>query len=280
MRRRNREISIFSMSALDLFASALGAFILLTIVIFPYFPNISPVVAAPEEPVPIPDPDLQRQLQELEGELAEAQRQLEAAQERLEEAGDEEAGDDSDALADLERELAELQGQLENAQERVAQAEEDAEEVEGLRERVAEAEGRYGDLWERYEGEVRRKFVMIAISWSTEDDVDLHVIDPQGNEYYYAAREHPGSPARFEEDTTQGPGNEFWLHPTVEPGVYEVYYNLYSHRDLEDIPSVRGVVAHSLERNDLPVTRLSVQGDRTLVARVAVDEDRNVAIER
>ena len=275
MRRRNREISIFSMSALDLFASALGAFILLTIVMFPYFPNISPVVAAPEEPAPIPDPELQRQLQELEGGLAEAQRQLEAAQQRLGE-----AGDDSDALADLEQDLAELQRQLEEAQQRVAQAEEDAEEVDDLRDRVAEAEGRYGDLWERYQGEVRRKFVMVAISWSTEDDVDLHVIDPQGNEYYYAAREHPGSPARFEEDTTQGPGNEFWLHPTVEPGVYEVYYNLYSHRNLEDVPSVRGVVAHSLERNELPVTRLSVQGDLTLVARVAVDEDRNVTIER
>lgn len=209
MRRRNREISIFSMSALDLFASALGAFILLTIVIFPYFPNISPVVAAPEEPAPIPDP-----------------------------------------------------------------------EPDDLRERVEEAERRYRDLWERYQREVRRGFVMVAISWSTGDDVDLHIIDPRGNEYYYAAREHRGSPARFEEDTTRGPGNEFWLHPRVEPGVYEVYYNLFSHRDLENVPSVRGVVAHSRDRNELPVTRLNVQGDLTLVARVAVDEDRNVTIER
>lgn len=39
MRRRSREINIFSMSALDLFASALGAFILIAVVLFPYFPN-------------------------------------------------------------------------------------------------------------------------------------------------------------------------------------------------------------------------------------------------
>ena len=55
MKRRSREISIFSMSALDLFASALGAFILIAIVIFPYFPNTARtpmvVVAAPS-----PDP--------------------------------------------------------------------------------------------------------------------------------------------------------------------------------------------------------------------------------
>ena len=54
MKRRSREISIFSMSALDLFASALGAFILLAIVVFPYFPNTSRspvvVVAAPAPP--------------------------------------------------------------------------------------------------------------------------------------------------------------------------------------------------------------------------------------
>ena len=39
MKRKNRELSIFSMSALDLFASALGAFILIAVVMFPYFPN-------------------------------------------------------------------------------------------------------------------------------------------------------------------------------------------------------------------------------------------------
>ena len=39
MRARSREINIFSMSALDLFASALGAFILIAVMLFPYFPN-------------------------------------------------------------------------------------------------------------------------------------------------------------------------------------------------------------------------------------------------
>ncbi len=39
MKRRSTEINIFGMSALDLFASALGAFILITVVLFPYFPN-------------------------------------------------------------------------------------------------------------------------------------------------------------------------------------------------------------------------------------------------
>ena len=37
MKPRSREINVFSMSALDLFASALGAFILISIVLMPYF---------------------------------------------------------------------------------------------------------------------------------------------------------------------------------------------------------------------------------------------------
>jgi len=37
MKRLNREINIFSMSALDLFASAMGSFILLAVILFPYY---------------------------------------------------------------------------------------------------------------------------------------------------------------------------------------------------------------------------------------------------
>jgi hypothetical protein len=37
LRRPHREIEIFSMSVLDMFASALGAFIMVTIILFPYY---------------------------------------------------------------------------------------------------------------------------------------------------------------------------------------------------------------------------------------------------
>ena len=41
MKKRSREINIFSMATLDLFASALGAFMLITIVLLPFFPNLN-----------------------------------------------------------------------------------------------------------------------------------------------------------------------------------------------------------------------------------------------
>lgn len=89
MKRRDRDINIFTMSALDLFASALGAFILLTIVIFPYFPNVSRVetVSRPE-PQPVVE-ELRRRLVEAEAELARAgaeAEQLEELRRRLAEA--------------------------------------------------------------------------------------------------------------------------------------------------------------------------------------------------
>ena len=275
MNRRNREISIFSMSALDLFASALGAFILLTIVIFPYFPNVSQVVAAPPPPVPVPprpDPSLQQQLEELQDELAEARRRLEEAQGRLAEAGEDSGGE----LEEVQERLEELAEQLEESQERLERAEEDAAEVEVLRDRLEEAEERYGDVWDRYQAELRRKFLMIIMSWDTTSDVDLHIVDPRGNEYYFNARRHPPSAARFEEDTTRGPGNEIWLHPAVGPGDYTIFYSLFSQRG--NVSTVRGSVVHSLDREELPDVRLSVQDEKPRVATVHVDAEGNVEV--
>ena len=42
MRRPDRETSVFSTSAIDLFAAALGAFILLFMLLFPYYRNAAP----------------------------------------------------------------------------------------------------------------------------------------------------------------------------------------------------------------------------------------------
>ena len=51
MKRRNRELTLFGMASLDLFASALGAFILISIIIFPLIADTSR--SEPAEPVPL-----------------------------------------------------------------------------------------------------------------------------------------------------------------------------------------------------------------------------------
>lgn len=71
MKKRSRELSIFSMSALDLFASALGAFILITIVLLPFFPNLNMSGQA------------QAKLEQAQAELEQAQAKLEQEKAKL-----------------------------------------------------------------------------------------------------------------------------------------------------------------------------------------------------
>ncbi|NOQ65404.1 MAG: hypothetical protein GQ582_12910, partial [Methyloprofundus sp.] len=59
MRRKSTELNIFSMSALDLFASALGAFILIVLILLPYYKKQQTTAAPTPQvcPVPVPIPE-------------------------------------------------------------------------------------------------------------------------------------------------------------------------------------------------------------------------------
>lgn len=233
----------------------------------------------------------------LEGNLAE-QEALRADDARL-------LGDRASLLADnarlvqerasLQADNAQLQGDLrgqellraENAQLRDdlrAQASLRAENA-ALKEHLAArpaagAENRDRGLQQALEIERRRKFLAVMISWpgGRGDDVDLHVVDPRGNEFYYGARIHAGSAARFEEDSRHGPGNEVWLHPhLVDAGEYRIYANLFDGGPV----AVRGtIVAGSSDRYELAPRWLSRVGERNLVATVVVDGDANVEVVR
>ena len=124
--------------------------------------------------------------------------------------------------------------------------------------------------------QLRKKFVLVVISWSTNDDVDLHIIDPAGREYYYEKKFHSGSRAKLEEDNTRGPGNEIWLHPAAEPGRYRVYYKYYSGsgRDVR----VRGAVLTPRGRTELPGTVLRRVGEKPWVATIDVDDEGNAQV--
>lgn len=211
MKRRNKEINIFSMSALDLFASALGAFILIAIVLFPYFPNIG---SSPEH------------VAALRAQLQDTQQRLQACQ----------------------ADLAQTQTELQQTQKSL----------------------------QRCTEELRKKFLLVVISWHSADDIDLHVVDPQGNEFYYDARSHPGSEGKLEEDNTRGPGNEIWLHPGATPGEYKIYYKFFAKRS--DSVSVRGAVLVPTGRRGIPDRRLREAGQKVLIAVVTIDNDGNATL--
>ena len=124
MKRKSRELSIFSMSALDLFASALGAFILISVVMFPYFPNTGTADQRDLEAA------LERLQQEemdnatLQGVLSEIREDLErrleaarAAAQREVDAAHREAEEAREQSADLQQELSEAEDELQGAQD-------------------------------------------------------------------------------------------------------------------------------------------------------------------
>ena len=120
------------------------------------------------------------------------------------------------------------------------------------------------------------------MSWNTGDDVDLHIIDPAGREYYYAARSFAGSAANFEEDNISGPGNEIWVHPAATPGDYRILYNRFALplRNSEPRITVRGSMLTPEGRTPFPDRFLSREGDKIDIVTVRVDDDGYASIIR
>ena len=75
MKLKSKEINIFSMSALDLFASAMGAFMFLAIIALPFFPNTGDSVESVAE--------IKKELDGLQEEADKTKKDLEASQKEL-----------------------------------------------------------------------------------------------------------------------------------------------------------------------------------------------------
>jgi len=152
VRLRSRELNVFSMSALDLFASGMGAFILVTVMALPFFPNTGDsgedikVVQAALDNERRQREDAERQLSDARRRLTEAQRQRDRALRDLERADqtspvpDDDAAERAEAarrsleeaekrLQAAEDRLAESQRQLEDARRQLQDAEKNAEEL-------------------------------------------------------------------------------------------------------------------------------------------------------
>ena len=167
MKRKSRELSIFGMSALDLFASAMGAFILIAVVMFPYFPNTGTAdqrdLEKALERLQQEEADnaaLQDVLSEIRQDLerrlaaarAAAQREVDAARRETEEA---------------RREVEQVRREAEEARREVGQARQEAEEarreVGQARQEAEQAHGEAGDLRRELARERRRKFLLVTI---------------------------------------------------------------------------------------------------------------------
>ena len=272
MKSRNRELNIFSMSALDLFASAMGAFILIAFVLFPYFPNTGDSAERVAE-VRAQLEQVQNELQAARGELNACEsrnQQVQAALTTCEE--QQRTSVSRDALGACESRNQQLESQLESC--------EDQQRRSVPQNALGACESRNRQLesqLESCEERAKKKFLLIIMSWRTSDDIDLHVVDPAGREFYYQQRSFSGSQAKLEEDNTSGPGNEIWLHPIAESGTYKVYYKYYESNTNRSV-NIRGGVLTPEGQIPLRQTQLRRQGEKRLVATITVDTEGNMHI--
>ena len=252
MKKRSREINVFSVSALDLFASALGAFILLSLLFMVFFSMTASDPGQSEEALTA--------LEQCRSQLAAAEARASAPEVQSAESFD--AAD----LEDCESRMAQLEQMLAQCHSQLAASGGLMESLERANEELLACRR-----------ELQRTFVLVIASWSSSDDVDLHVVDPDGREFYYADKRIAGSEAALEEDNTQGPGNEVWLHPFAATGRYRVCYKLYRGAPS---PTVRGSVLWQEGKVEIPDLRLTEEGQVRLAAEVVVDDDGIVSVDR
>lgn len=164
MKRPSREINIFSMSALDLFASAMGAFIFIMVVLVPYFAKTSPTPPQPITcPVPKPCP------------VCEDKPPCQVCP----------VPEPSPVCPPVV---------TPNAQE------------------------------------IPYQFLLWLIDWKPNVDIDLHIVDPRGNEFQYTSKKFPNFPGELSVDLQSGPGFEVWESFEPLAGEYKVYYKYYAYK--------------------------------------------------
>ena len=289
MFRKKREFSIFNMSALDLFASGLGAFILLTIIVLPYYLKTTPA--------------LREEARQCKADLAETQtanQQLQqqlAACEQAREQATAAAGQARAALAQEQAQRRQAEQQLQQTQQQLQQAQAQLQSCNQERQRlqgeVSECRSIQGDLGQcrqeqqrmasslaQCQEQLSKTFLAVVIQWPTsKHDIDLHVVDPTGAEFYFDNRSIAGRPGRLSVDTTEGPGVEIWEVTTAEPGTYKVYYEFYNHNGNSQAAQVQGGIYYREGHHRLPNKRLTQDHEKPLVAVIEVKADGRVTIQ-
>jgi hypothetical protein len=174
------------------------------------------------------------------------------------------------AAAQAAQTAAEAAAQSAQAQAAEARAQATQAQAEAERQR-ARAEGLARQL--------ARTFIVLYVRWDTHDDVDLHLTDPSGAEFWWNnAKTIPGRPGELSEDNIMGPGNEVWEIRDAPAGDYRVVVDLYQVRDARKPVVVRGRVFHRDGSAVFAEVHLSQRGQRAQIATIRVDASGGVRL--
>jgi hypothetical protein len=233
MRRPSRNIEIFSMSVLDMFASALGAFIMVAIILFPYYQKNKPIK------------------EKLDAEIAELKRTQEDV-------------DKTKAAAEK------LEHQNDNTKAEIRKVQLAQVELNQCKQGLAACNIERGAT-----------FLLVKVGWDDVADVDLHVTDPQGNEFFFLKSNRngttfPSSKGRLSTDTARGPGVEVWQIPTAQAGTYKIEYVVES--DPGRPVRVTGIVFDKSGKKPLADKTVGNGQLRVLAGTVEINADGRVVL--
>ena len=274
MRSRSREINVFSISALDLFASALGAFILISVVLMPFFLRVDRAVV---EQIELALVQASTERDAARRELAQTRSELQQCQQR-EAACLREAEELREETERLREELSRAQEATEEAHRESERAKRDAEQAER---EADEAENELRQCRAELQVCEAETLLIVIMQWTTDKhDVDLYVKDAAGKEFWYDERSHTGRPGKLSVDEKDGPGVEIWGTPKAPPGEYEVRYSFFEYKGNPEAAKVKGVVyfrdGHR-ELRERSLTELK-RPNATLAAVVTVNDDGSVEV--
>ncbi len=246
---------------MDVISGALGAFLIIVIVLLPYYKK-----------------DLAAENRRLKQQLKSEQIAREKAEQAMKRA---QQAQRKAELAQRKASQARRKAELARQQAKAAKqkAEQQRQQVEKtLRQAQQELQQAQQDLRDCRK-RLKQTFVLILIKWKTSrQDVDLHVIDPNGNEFWFQKKRIPGVPGELSEDDKIGPGIEVWEIRNAPPGKYLVYYNLFSRRGNKKKTVVSGRVFFRDGSQKIPDTRLTQLKTKVPVAAVNVKENGIVEV--
>ncbi len=129
-------------------------------------------------------------------------------------------------------------------------------------------------------------FGLVQIDWKSVGpyDVDLHVTEPGGAEFFFArsnqnGQDYAGSESQLSVDATGGPGLEIWQTPNMVPGRYTIEYEYYRAPPRGGAVTVQGGLYYRNGRIALPEVTLTNKGERVRVATVVVADDGEISFE-
>jgi hypothetical protein len=230
MRRPSRNIEIFSMSVLDMFASALGAFIMVTILLFPYY----------------------NKKQLLDINRAEAR----SLDDRIQDGTDRLRVADDESIV----QVAEI-SQTGRIQAEKRQCEQKVNECKVT---------------------LAKKFLVVQIQWREHADINLIVVDPDGNRFSPQksnrdGRDFPNSTGQLSVDMKIGPGLEVWQASATASGAYKIYYR--AEQLIDPHATVNGwYIQRSTGRKKLKERTVAVADTDILAASIVVAQDGTISV--